>query len=59
MPIFDYQCTKCGDVQERRVPRADATPDCIKCGHPEMIRHFPNKFNFKLKGRWFKTTGGY
>lgn len=36
MPIFDYECQKCGAVQEIRVPRYDSTPQCPKCGSDEM-----------------------
>jgi putative FmdB family regulatory protein len=33
MPLFEYQCKKCGHTFEELVPRADApAPACPKCG---------------------------
>lgn len=32
MPIFEYQCGKCGAEFEQLVPKADAKVHCGKCG---------------------------
>jgi len=62
MPIFDYQCEKCEKVVEKIVTFADADKDfpcdCKKGAKLKKVTK-ANKFNFALKGRWFKTTGGY
>lgn len=35
MPLFDFQCTKCGQTSELLV-RSTNTPQCPKCGSSEM-----------------------
>ena len=58
MPIFDYLCESCGQKQERIVKSEKDNVKCYICGKRNLIRLFPDKFNFKLKGKWFKN-GGY
>jgi putative FmdB family regulatory protein len=40
MPIYDYQCKKCGHRFEQLV-KAGETPDCPKCGAKKPERFFP------------------
>jgi putative FmdB family regulatory protein len=40
MPIFDFQCRKCGHRFEELV-RGDATPECPKCRSVATERQFP------------------
>jgi len=36
MPIFRYQCKKCGSNFEVLLPRFDATAACPECGSTEL-----------------------
>ena len=40
MPIYEYQCAKCGRVSNFLVRNiaAHQPPACPKCGHPQMTR---------------------
>jgi putative FmdB family regulatory protein len=41
MPIFEYQCSECGYINEVLVPTADvAAPDCPKCGAKNTQKRF-------------------
>lgn len=42
MPIFEYQCEKCGRVLNFLVRnlKNHVSPTCPKCGHPKMQRLF-------------------
>jgi putative FmdB family regulatory protein len=40
MPIYDYQCRKCGHRFEQLV-KPDETPDCLSCGARNPERLFP------------------
>jgi putative FmdB family regulatory protein len=58
MPIYEYECKKCGVIEERLVSTKDQ--DNIRCAkRHKMIKLFPTGTNFKLKGNWFKTTKSY
>ncbi len=55
MPIFEYECKKCGKVEEiLTVKMSDySKPDCIDCKVP--MRRIVSKSNFHLKGTgWFR-----
>lgn len=51
MPIYEYTCNKCGEVQEHIVKKADTEVACKKCGHHKLDRHVSTGTNFKLMGR--------
>ena len=56
MPLFDYQCEKCGSVIEKLVKSSSdkETVWCPKCDYP-MHRQLPLT-SFDLKGTgWYKT----
>lgn len=39
MPIYEYQCEKCGaDFEELVSSSASPAPDCPKCGHKHTRR---------------------
>ncbi|MCF7847561.1 MAG: zinc ribbon domain-containing protein [Kiritimatiellales bacterium] len=38
MPIFEYQCQKCGAEFEKLVPNADTKPTCERCGAKDVER---------------------
>ncbi|HOW98612.1 MAG TPA: zinc ribbon domain-containing protein [Kiritimatiellia bacterium] len=40
MPVFEYECKKCGRVSSFLVrnPSAHKPPACPRCGHPETTR---------------------
>ena len=60
--IYDFECTKCGKVEERICTKEEADNGFkCNCGKPKarLVKQFPNKSTFILKGRWYKTTKGY
>lgn len=62
MPIYDYQCTKCGNNQEVLTLRVSEEPvlKCEQCGSDEMEKCVPNKMNFKLIGEgWYEDGYNY
>ena len=38
MPIYEYQCDKCGKVFETLVIRSDDKPECPECGSTQASR---------------------
>ena len=34
MPVFEYECKKCGEKTELFVKSSEVTPLCKKCGEP-------------------------
>ena len=38
MPIYEYQCTICGEEFERLVPNSSAQVKCEKCGNEKVTR---------------------
>ena len=60
MPIYEYQCPKCGTVFEDWVHISDApeTRPCPKCG--TAAPHIISNTSFVLKGGgWYVTDYGY
>lgn len=60
MPIYEYQCPKCGEIFEEWVNIGDAeeTQPCPKCG--AQARHIISNTSFVLKGGgWYVTDYGY
>jgi putative FmdB family regulatory protein len=41
MPNFDFTCQECGHVFEKVITIDGPDPVCIKCGKPDVKRHFP------------------
>ncbi|WP_062265770.1 FmdB family zinc ribbon protein [Endozoicomonas arenosclerae] len=56
MPIYEYQCGSCGDVQEVIQKFSDAPlTDCGACGEPEL-KKLLSAPAFRLKGGgWYET----
>lgn len=59
MPLYTYQCTKCGykdDVLEKVQDRSTESKQCPKCGETTFTREtVPHPTTFQLKGSgWFK-----
>ena len=53
MPMFDYQCTVCGDVHEALVKNDSVEePPCSKCG-ASTKRIFTNG-NLRFHFNWFE-----
>lgn len=43
MPIYEYQCEKCGDDFEKLVPRSDSPlPVCPACGSKRVTKQLSN-----------------
>lgn len=42
MPLYEYQCRKCGHIFEklRRIAEADSKLECPKCNSEEVERQF-------------------
>ena len=38
MPIYEYQCKKCGNAFEALVPNADAKAACDQCGSKQVVK---------------------
>ena len=61
MPVYDYQCLKCGVVTEIVKKMSEPHPTiCHKCGEDGLVQIHtsPAAISFKGKG-WFKTDGKY
>lgn len=56
MPIYVYECEKCGQFEEQQSIHDSALIRCPKCG--EEVRRIPaGGTSFILKGDgWYKTT---
>jgi len=56
MPIYEFQCTECGETFERLQKLSDADPtDCPKCGAPRVKRNLTAPA-FRLAGSgWYET----
>lgn len=37
MPLYEYRCQQCGQLQEHLV-RAGETPECSACGSPRLAK---------------------
>jgi len=62
MPIYEYQCRKCGRKEEvffTSMPKDEeaSEQDCKGCGSRAV--KIPSGCDFHLKGDWFKTKGRY
>ena len=62
MPIYEYQCQKCGnELEALRKISDDPLVDCPECGAPELKKKV-SAAAFRLKGGgWYETdfkTGG-
>lgn len=51
MPIYEYECKKCANKQEKIVKKSEDKVKCDECGSTELNRMFPTGTNFKLMGR--------
>ena len=63
MPMFDFECKKCGKVVEKIVSHSnrDKPLDC-NCneGKGTLIRiDRIGRTGLAFKGRWFQNSGGY
>ena len=56
MPIFEYRCTKCGEVEEHLVLNRDKSPvKCCACGG--KLKQLISQSSFQLLGDgWYKTS---
>ena len=56
MPIFDYQCSKCGHTFEAIQKISDSVlTDCPECGE-SMLKKMVSAPSFRLKGGgWYET----
>ncbi len=56
MPIFDYQCTQCGQVIEVIILSSEKPPEtCSRCGG-KMKKLIPTSFGIAFKGPGFYST---
>ncbi len=56
MPIFEYECTSCGEIVEKLQKRTDPPiVDCPSCGKPSLQK-VVSASGFQLKGSgWYVT----
>lgn len=56
MPIYEHQCTKCGEVIESLIlNKKDVPTKCKKCGG--KLKQIVSKSSFQLKGSgWYKSS---
>ena len=56
MPVYEYQCGKCGYVQEYQMKMEDPAPaECPECGYDKM-KKLISQSTFHLKGTgWYVT----
>ncbi len=56
MPIYEFECSACGNVFERLQKLSDSDPaDCPECGKPEVKRRLTAPA-FRLAGSgWYET----
>ena len=61
MPIFDFQCNKCDNREEKLVSSSIIETPCPKCTQGTMYKqHTPTATPTIFKGKgWFKTSGQY
>ena len=60
MPIYEYECPKCGEVFEEWVKSSESREDkpCPKCGTPSP--RIVSRTSFVLKGDgWYVSDYGY
>lgn len=57
MPIYEYQCTKCGHELESLQKISDPPlTDCPECGAAEALQKLVSAAGFRLKGGgWYET----
>ena len=36
MPLFEFQCSDCGEISELLVSKSDVDPECRSCGSPKL-----------------------
>ena len=55
MPIYEYKCEKCGNLDEHLMRFSDPDPEgCSKCGDP--VHKIVSQTSFSLKGTgWYVT----
>lgn len=63
MPIYTYECSRCGAVTDK-LKKIDEANEPVKCEFNDcggaMSKIFSSKGSFELKGKgWFKTDGKY
>jgi putative FmdB family regulatory protein len=51
MPIYEYECEKCGENQEHIVKNDEVEVKCKKCDHDKLKKLVSSGTNFKLMGR--------
>jgi len=57
MPIYTYKC-ECGrECEKLFLSINDKKIDCKDCGR--TMKKVPALGSFRLKGKWFATTGEY
>jgi len=40
MPIYEYECQKCGNINEVLAQRGESPPACPECGNAEVRKAF-------------------
>lgn len=56
MPIYEYECQNCGEIEEKIMKMSDPEPE--NCGHCQKgpIGKVVSKSSFQLKGTgWYET----
>lgn len=50
MPIYEYKCNECDEMQEHIVKNSEVEVKCKKCGTTKLTRQVSTGTNFKLMG---------
>jgi len=55
MPIYEYECPKCGHIQEELILTENDIPKCVECG--SNVKRIMSAGNFILKGKGWAKDG--
>ena len=60
MPIYEYECSKCGLILEK-IQNYNDPPliKCSKCETKSLTKKISSNTNFHLKGNGWYDSGGY
>lgn len=56
MPIYEFQCSSCGQLTEIIMKISDSAPSHCQCGAQNSLQKIVSRTNFVLKGSgWYET----
>lgn len=57
MPIYEYQCEKCGFEKEKLVKMGAPPPKCPKCEEESLMKRKISQTTFQLEGGGWAKDG--